>query len=44
MMNDWANFKGFRTAREREAVYAIEVCRTLSAKEKVWLVKELSSQ
>ena len=45
MMNDLTNFKGWLTAREREAVlYAVGVCRTLSAQEKGWLVEALSPQ
>ncbi len=45
MMEDVMNFKGWLTAREREAVfYAVGVCRTLSAQEKIWLAEALSFQ
>jgi hypothetical protein len=45
MMNDLTSFKGWLTAREREAVlYAVGVCRTLSAKEKGWLAEALAPQ
>ena len=45
MMKELTTFKGWLTANEREAVlYAVKVCRTLSAKEKDWLTEALSSQ
>jgi len=45
MMHDLTSFKGWLTAREREAVlYAVRVCRTLSAQDKGWLAEALSPQ
>ena len=45
MMNDMTSFKGWLTAYDREAVlYSVQVCRTLSAKEKGWLAEALSPQ
>lgn len=45
MMDDLTSFKGWVTAREREAVlYAVGVCRTLSAQEKSWLAEALCPQ
>ena len=45
MLKDVTSFKGWLTAREREAVlYAVGVCRTLSTQEKGWLAEALSPQ
>ncbi len=45
MMNDLTSFKGWLTARERDAaLYAVSVCRTLSVQEKGWLTEALTPQ